>query len=152
MAAAMQQREIGDAGELLKHAVHLLRMGLHPTDVVRGYMLSEKKVQEYIRRMCYPFTLTILFLCVVLLIVILRPHCVYYPCTLVYLSHPHTINFLLSLPILYCFLLSQYHFCFFGYCFLLFRKDKMYFFLLVFIVQGFVFLMVFLFDFFCFFV
>lgn len=48
MASEMQQREIGDgsnfvlvlAGELLKQALFLLEMGLHTSDVVRGYALA----------------------------------------------------------------------------------------------------------------
>lgn len=57
LAAAMQQREIGDganfvvvfAGELLKKSLGLLRIGLHPSDLVRGYTMAEKKCQEILR-------------------------------------------------------------------------------------------------------
>ena len=58
LGAAMQQREVGDganfvvvfASELLKHSAELLRIGLHPNDLIRGYKLAEKKVQDWIRR------------------------------------------------------------------------------------------------------
>jgi len=54
LSAAMQQREIGDganfvvvfAGELLKRAVHEMRKGLHPSVLVRGYEMAQKKAQE----------------------------------------------------------------------------------------------------------
>ena len=34
------------AGELLKRAEHLLIMGLHPSEVIRGYELGSQKAQE----------------------------------------------------------------------------------------------------------
>jgi len=52
MASDMQEKEIGDgsnfvvcfAGELLGQAAKLVRMGLHPSDVIAGYALAGKKV------------------------------------------------------------------------------------------------------------
>jgi len=57
LAAAMQQREIGDGanfimifgGELLRQAQNLLRSGLHPSDLIRGYTMAEKKAQEFLK-------------------------------------------------------------------------------------------------------
>ncbi|ETO31624.1 hypothetical protein RFI_05498 [Reticulomyxa filosa] len=37
------------AGELLKNALELLRTGLHPSDLVRGYSMAEKKVEQIIK-------------------------------------------------------------------------------------------------------
>ena len=34
------------AGELLKKAEHLLIMGLHPSEIIRGYELASKKGLE----------------------------------------------------------------------------------------------------------
>eukprot|EP00484_Ammonia_sp_Unknown_P028178 CAMPEP_0197024862 /NCGR_PEP_ID=MMETSP1384-20130603/5337_1 /TAXON_ID=29189 /ORGANISM="Ammonia sp." /LENGTH=586 /DNA_ID=CAMNT_0042453319 /DNA_START=104 /DNA_END=1864 /DNA_ORIENTATION=+ len=59
LSAAMQQREIGDganfvvvfAGELLKNAVLNLRKGLHPSVLVRGYGMAQKKAQEIIQQL-----------------------------------------------------------------------------------------------------
>ena len=54
MASNQQDQEVGDgsnfvivlAGELLSQAEGLLRMGLHPADIVRGYdMAGEKALQ-----------------------------------------------------------------------------------------------------------
>jgi T-complex protein 1 subunit theta len=62
MAASMQEKEIGDgtnlvvsfAGELLKKAEDLLRMGLHPSEVVAGYKKAWEKVDEVLESMtCY---------------------------------------------------------------------------------------------------
>jgi len=58
MAAAMQQREIGDGanfvvifgGELLRQAQNLLRSGLHPSDLIRGYTMAEKKNSRIFER------------------------------------------------------------------------------------------------------
>jgi len=52
MAAMMQEREIGDgsnfviilAGELLARAEELLKMGLHPSEIVSGYTKAGKQV------------------------------------------------------------------------------------------------------------
>jgi len=54
MGASMQEKEIGDgtnltvtfAGELLKKAENLLRMGLHPSEVVAGYKKAHEKAAE----------------------------------------------------------------------------------------------------------
>lgn len=54
MAALAQQREIGDgtnfvvvlAGELLTQAENLIRMGLHPSDIIEGYTQAGKKALE----------------------------------------------------------------------------------------------------------
>jgi len=59
LSASMQQREIGDganfvvvfAGELLKNAVLNLRKGLHPSVLVRGYEMAQKKCQELLREL-----------------------------------------------------------------------------------------------------
>ena len=34
------------AGELLQHAEYLLRMGLHPSEVIHGYQIAVKKCLE----------------------------------------------------------------------------------------------------------
>ena len=54
MAAKMQEQECGDmsnfvitfAGELLNQAQDLIKMGLHPSDIVRGYEIATKKATE----------------------------------------------------------------------------------------------------------
>jgi T-complex protein 1 subunit theta len=54
MASSMQEREIGDgsnfvvcfAGSLLVEAEKLLRMGLHPSDVIRGFTIAGAKALE----------------------------------------------------------------------------------------------------------
>jgi len=54
MGASMQEKEIGDgtnltvtfAGELLKKAEDLLRMGLHPSEIVAGYKKAYEKANE----------------------------------------------------------------------------------------------------------
>lgn len=54
MAAQQQESEMGDgtnlvvilAGELLQQAEYLLRMGLHPSEVIQGYNLACKKALE----------------------------------------------------------------------------------------------------------
>jgi len=59
LSAAMQQREVGDganfvvvfAGELLKNAVLELRKGIHPSVLVRGYSMAQKKVQQLIKEL-----------------------------------------------------------------------------------------------------
>ena len=51
MACKMQEEECGDAtnftvtfaGELLSHAENLIRMGLHPSQIVTGYEEASKK-------------------------------------------------------------------------------------------------------------
>ena len=51
MACKMQEEECGDAtnfvvtfaGELLSHAENLIRMGLHPSQIVIGYEQAMKK-------------------------------------------------------------------------------------------------------------
>ncbi|RGB24868.1 T-complex protein 1 theta subunit [Rhizophagus diaphanus] len=54
MASQQQEQEIGDgtnfvlifAGELLQKAANLLRMGLHPSEIVQGYELASNKASE----------------------------------------------------------------------------------------------------------
>lgn len=54
MAAQQQEAEMGDAtnfvlvfaGELLQKGEHLLKMGLHPSEVIDGYILAGRKAQE----------------------------------------------------------------------------------------------------------
>jgi len=54
MAAKMQESEVGDgtnfvvtlAGELLHQAQELLRMGVHPSEIVSGYNTATKKAME----------------------------------------------------------------------------------------------------------
>jgi T-complex protein 1 subunit theta len=56
MASEQQENEIGDgtnlvviiAGELLSQAEGLLRMGLHPSDIVRGYERAIEKTGEFL--------------------------------------------------------------------------------------------------------
>jgi len=57
MASDQQQSEMGDntnlvvivAGELLSQAESLLRMGLHPSDIVRGYERAIEKANELLK-------------------------------------------------------------------------------------------------------
>jgi len=59
LASQMQEREVGDgsnfvivfAGELLSQAEDLLRMGLHPSEVIRGYKTSLKISMEYMQQL-----------------------------------------------------------------------------------------------------
>lgn len=54
MASKMQESEFGDAsnfvvtfaGELLSQAESLIKMGLHPSQIVLGYEAASKKVAE----------------------------------------------------------------------------------------------------------
>merc|ERR1719150_1567040 len=54
LAAKMQEQEIGDgsnyvvsiAGALLSKAEALVKMGLHPSEIVRGYLIAGKKAAE----------------------------------------------------------------------------------------------------------
>lgn len=54
MASQQQESELGDntnlvivlAGELLKKAEHLLRLGLHPSEVIQGYELARERALE----------------------------------------------------------------------------------------------------------
>jgi len=56
LAAQMQEKEIGDgtnfvlmfAGELLKKATDLIHMGVHPSDIIRGYEIAAVKADELI--------------------------------------------------------------------------------------------------------
>lgn len=60
MAAKMQETEVGDgtnfvvtfAGELLHNAQELLRMGVHPSEIVSGYEASTKKAYELLESAC----------------------------------------------------------------------------------------------------
>eukprot|EP00747_Dinoflagellata_sp_TGD_P134574 gnl/TRDRNA2_/TRDRNA2_175339_c0_seq1.p1 gnl/TRDRNA2_/TRDRNA2_175339_c0~~gnl/TRDRNA2_/TRDRNA2_175339_c0_seq1.p1 ORF type:complete len:536 (-),score=-14.96 gnl/TRDRNA2_/TRDRNA2_175339_c0_seq1:140-1747(-) len=62
IAATAQQREIGDgtnqvitiAGELLSRAEHLIRDGLHPTDIVNGYRKAADKAIEVLTSLVCP--------------------------------------------------------------------------------------------------
>ncbi|KAJ2917725.1 hypothetical protein MD484_g2687, partial [Candolleomyces efflorescens] len=59
MASQAQESEMGDAtnmvlifaGELLKRAEHLLIMGLHPSEVIRGYELGSQKALEELEKL-----------------------------------------------------------------------------------------------------
>lgn len=67
MASEQQQKEVGDAsnfvivfaGELLQLAEGLLKLGLHPNDVVEGYKKASKKALELLD--CAPYFLFSLF-------------------------------------------------------------------------------------------
>lgn len=56
MASQQQEAEMGDgtnfvvvfAGELLQQAEYLLRMGLHPAEVIAGYQVASKKCLEFL--------------------------------------------------------------------------------------------------------
>lgn len=56
LACKMQEEECGDAtnfvvtfaGELLNHAENLIRMGLHPSQIVMGYEEASKKALEFL--------------------------------------------------------------------------------------------------------
>ncbi len=58
MAAKMQETECGDgthtvvtfAGELLNQAEGLLRMGLHPSQIISGYEAATKAAIEYLEK------------------------------------------------------------------------------------------------------
>merc|ERR1719317_119319 len=60
LAAQMQEKEIGDgtnfvlmfAGELLKKATDLIHMGVHPSDIIRGYEIAAVKADELIADAC----------------------------------------------------------------------------------------------------
>lgn len=43
------------AGELLQKAEHLLRMGLHPSDIVQGYEVASAKALEILEGMAQLF-------------------------------------------------------------------------------------------------
>ncbi|RHZ52816.1 hypothetical protein Glove_457g58 [Diversispora epigaea] len=59
MASQQQEQEIGDAtnfvivfaGELLQKAEYLLRMGLHPSEIVQGYELASNKALEILEEL-----------------------------------------------------------------------------------------------------
>lgn len=61
MATKMQESECGDgtnfvvtlAGELLNQAEGLLRMGLHPIQIVSGYEQALKKALEFLEKNVY---------------------------------------------------------------------------------------------------
>jgi T-complex protein 1 subunit theta len=58
MAAKMQETECGDgthyvvslAGELLNQAEGLIKMGLHPSQIVSGYEAATKAAVEYLEK------------------------------------------------------------------------------------------------------
>jgi len=57
LAGAMQEKSIGDgsnfviifAGELLKKAKELIHMGVHPSDIIKGYVVAGEKALELIQ-------------------------------------------------------------------------------------------------------
>ncbi|RKP37589.1 chaperonin Cpn60/TCP-1 family [Dimargaris cristalligena] len=59
MSSQQQEQEIGDgtnlvvifAGELLQKAEMLLRMGLHPSEIIQGYELAAAKAQEILEEL-----------------------------------------------------------------------------------------------------
>eukprot|EP01100_Stratorugosa_tubuloviscum_P000804 TRINITY_DN117_c3_g3_i1.p1 TRINITY_DN117_c3_g3~~TRINITY_DN117_c3_g3_i1.p1 ORF type:complete len:553 (-),score=330.12 TRINITY_DN117_c3_g3_i1:117-1742(-) len=59
LASQMQDQEIGDgtnlvvvlAGELLQQAESLIRMGLHPSDIISGYSSASKKALEILEEL-----------------------------------------------------------------------------------------------------
>ncbi|RKP09974.1 chaperonin Cpn60/TCP-1 family [Thamnocephalis sphaerospora] len=59
MASQQQETEMGDAtnlvvvlaGELLKQAEQLLRVGLHPSEIVQGYELASRKAEEILQEL-----------------------------------------------------------------------------------------------------
>ncbi|CAG8537912.1 3581_t:CDS:2 [Ambispora gerdemannii] len=59
MASQQQEQEVGDAtnfvivfaGELLQKAENLLRMGLHPSEIVQGYELARDKALEILEEL-----------------------------------------------------------------------------------------------------
>lgn len=65
MAAKMQELECGDmtnfiitfVGELLSQAEDLIKMGLHPSDIVLGYEIASKKALEILKGLSH-FTVT----------------------------------------------------------------------------------------------
>eukprot|EP00954_Amorphochlora_amoebiformis_P016263 1273987-Amorphochlora_amoeboformis.AAC.3 len=60
LASQMQEREIGDgsnyviviAGELLKQASGLLDLGLHPSEVIKGYMKASEEAIKALDGSC----------------------------------------------------------------------------------------------------
>nr|CAG8579748.1 11153_t:CDS:2 [Entrophospora candida] len=60
MASQQQEQEVGDAtnfvmimaGELLQKAEYLLRMGLHPSEIIQGYEIARDKVSEILQEFC----------------------------------------------------------------------------------------------------
>eukprot|EP00033_Pygsuia_biforma_P001198 GCRY01001361.1.p1 GENE.GCRY01001361.1~~GCRY01001361.1.p1 ORF type:complete len:543 (+),score=139.75 GCRY01001361.1:158-1786(+) len=62
MSSQMQEKEIGDGtnlclvfgGELLNQSTDLIRMGLHPSEIIKGYQKAGKKAEEILNEMvCY---------------------------------------------------------------------------------------------------
>lgn len=59
MASKMQEDECGDntnfvitfAGELLEQAESLIKMGLHPSEIVLGYEGATKKSEELLKKL-----------------------------------------------------------------------------------------------------
>jgi len=59
MASDMQEKEIGDgsnfviclAGSLLTEAAELIKMGLHPSEILHGYEIASQKSMEYLKDM-----------------------------------------------------------------------------------------------------
>ncbi|KAI9592831.1 chaperonin Cpn60/TCP-1 family [Syncephalis fuscata] len=59
MASQQQESELGDAtnlviviaGELLKQAENLLRMGLHPSEIVQGYEIAIRRADEILQEL-----------------------------------------------------------------------------------------------------
>jgi T-complex protein 1 subunit theta len=70
MAAAMQEQEIGDgsnfiiifAGQLLTEAIELVKMGLHPSEIIQGFDLAGRKALELLdEQVCFRVTKTDIF-------------------------------------------------------------------------------------------
>lgn len=63
LAGKAQQEEIGDganltisfAGEILQGAEELIRMGLHPSEIISGYTKAINKVFECLASLAIPF-------------------------------------------------------------------------------------------------
>ena len=59
LAAEMQDSECGDgtnltvsfAGEILKETKELIRMGLHPSEIIKGYKKAGEKLQEILPKL-----------------------------------------------------------------------------------------------------
>lgn len=61
LAATMQEKEMGDgtnfviafSGELLRKAGELIHMGVHPSDIIKGYTIAMKKAKELMEGLVY---------------------------------------------------------------------------------------------------
>jgi T-complex protein 1 subunit theta len=74
-ASQQQEAEMGDAtnfvvvfaGELLRQAESLIRMGLHPSEIVQGYELAMQKAQDILQGSSIDSYMLVNFLSIVLL-------------------------------------------------------------------------------------